>query len=77
MSSATAEVVARQVEAGVDVVSDGEVGKNGYIDYVIDRLTGFSGAVDPAKAFYFHDLLPVPELNYETYKDTRDRKSVV
>ena len=30
-----------QVEAGVDVVNDGEMGKIGYSTYVKDRLTGF------------------------------------
>src|SRR5256885_10999301 len=41
--SALAEVVKKQVDAGVDVVSDGEVGKPGYSNYVKDRLTGFEG----------------------------------
>jgi 5-methyltetrahydropteroyltriglutamate--homocysteine methyltransferase len=41
--SALAEVVQKQVDAGVDVVSDGEVSKPGYSNYVKDRLTGFEG----------------------------------
>ncbi len=40
---AVAEVVRRQVEAGVDVVSDGEQGKLSYSTYVKDRLSGFEG----------------------------------
>ena len=40
---AVAEVVKIQVEAGVDVVSDGEQGKVGYSTYVRHRLTGFEG----------------------------------
>ncbi|MCY4625367.1 MAG: cobalamin-independent methionine synthase II family protein [Chloroflexi bacterium] len=40
---AVAETVRKQVEAGVDVVSDGEQGKIGYSTYVKDRLTGFEG----------------------------------
>jgi len=40
---AVAEVVRQQVEAGVDVVSDGEQGKVGYSTYVRHRLTGFDG----------------------------------
>ncbi len=36
-------IVARQVAAGVDVVSDGELGKPSYATYVAERLTGFSG----------------------------------
>src|SRR5262245_31501028 len=40
---AVAEVVRHQVEAGVDVVNDGEQGKVGYSTYVRHRLTGFDG----------------------------------
>ncbi|MEL6586024.1 MAG: epoxyalkane--coenzyme M transferase, partial [Pseudomonadota bacterium] len=43
MTKATAETVGRQVEAGVDVVSDGETSKISYATYVKDRYTGFAG----------------------------------
>ena len=43
MRGSVAEVVARQVAAGVDVVSDGETSKIGYATYVKDRYDGFSG----------------------------------
>ena len=43
MSSACSETVRRQVEAGVDIVSDGETSKISYATYVKDRYTGFSG----------------------------------
>ena len=38
-----AEIVARQRDAGVDVVSDGEMSKVAYSTYAKDRLTGFEG----------------------------------
>ncbi|HLH64372.1 MAG TPA: cobalamin-independent methionine synthase II family protein [Solirubrobacteraceae bacterium] len=40
---AVREVVARQVQAGVSVVNDGEAGKIGYSTYVKERLDGFGG----------------------------------
>ncbi len=40
---AVAEVVARQVATGVDVVSDGEMSKISYATYIKDRITGFDG----------------------------------
>jgi 5-methyltetrahydropteroyltriglutamate--homocysteine methyltransferase len=43
IASAVREVVGRQVEAGVDVVSDGEMSKITYATYIKDRLTGFAG----------------------------------
>ncbi|MGB1887827.1 MAG: cobalamin-independent methionine synthase II family protein, partial [Paracoccaceae bacterium] len=41
--SAVSETVRRQVEAGVDIVSDGETSKISYATYVKDRYTGFNG----------------------------------
>jgi 5-methyltetrahydropteroyltriglutamate--homocysteine methyltransferase len=42
LSSSVAEVVRRQAEAGVDVVSDGEFGKSiSWSQYVLERLSGF------------------------------------
>lgn len=43
VEAAVMETVRKQVEAGVDIVSDGEMGKIGYSTYVKDRLTGFEG----------------------------------
>ncbi|MEM1302051.1 MAG: cobalamin-independent methionine synthase II family protein, partial [Pseudomonadota bacterium] len=43
MTAAAASTVARQVEAGIDVVSDGETSKISYATYVKDRYTGFDG----------------------------------
>lgn len=43
MAEAVSETVARQVEAGVSIVSDGETSKISYATYVKDRYTGFSG----------------------------------
>jgi len=40
---AVADVVRQQLEAGLDVVNDGEQGKVGYSTYVRHRLTGFGG----------------------------------
>lgn len=40
---AVADAVARQVAAGIDVVSDGEMSKISYATYIKDRITGFDG----------------------------------
>ena len=47
-ADAVNDVVRKQVESGVDVVSDGEMNKISYIGYVSDRLFGIS--VQPAEA---------------------------
>ena len=43
MTGACTETVRRQVDAGIDIVSDGETSKISYATYVKDRYTGFSG----------------------------------
>ncbi|WP_299676669.1 cobalamin-independent methionine synthase II family protein [uncultured Roseobacter sp.] len=43
MTEAVSATVAKQVAAGVGVVSDGETSKISYATYVKDRYTGFSG----------------------------------
>jgi 5-methyltetrahydropteroyltriglutamate--homocysteine methyltransferase len=43
MRDATAAVVRRQRETGIDLPSDGETSKISYATYIKDRLTGFDG----------------------------------
>ena len=43
IAGAVRDVVAKQVAAGVDIVSDGEMSKISYATYIKDRLTGFDG----------------------------------
>jgi 5-methyltetrahydropteroyltriglutamate--homocysteine methyltransferase len=43
ITAAVAAVVHRQVEVGIDIVSDGEMSKISYATYVARRLSGFDG----------------------------------
>jgi 5-methyltetrahydropteroyltriglutamate--homocysteine methyltransferase len=43
ITHAVAEVVQRQVQIGIDIVSDGEMSKISYATYIAERLTGFAG----------------------------------
>lgn len=56
---AVAGVVARQKEAGIDVINDGEQGRTDYTVHVIDRLTGFAGESDVPRG---HGEPEFPEL---------------
>jgi len=38
---AVAEVVKQQAQAGIDIVSDGEYGKQSWSNYILKRITGF------------------------------------
>lgn len=48
IAAAVEDRVARQVEAGIDIVTDGEMSKTSFIDYVKDRLAGFE--IDESKS---------------------------
>lgn len=43
IKDAVNNVIAKQVEAKVDIVSDGEMSKISYATYIKDRITGFDG----------------------------------
>src|SRR5882757_1109590 len=60
------EAVARQVEAGVDVVNDGEWPKPSYATYIKDRLNGFGGA---GNAFVFQDIEDFPRTKARVFAD--------
>ncbi len=60
IGSAVTDVVQRQVDVGIDVVSDGEMSKISYSTYIKDRLSGFDGDTPRRPAL---DLAPYPELS--------------
>ena len=64
--SAVAEVVQKQIEAGVDVVNDGEQSKPSYATYVKDRLHGFDGASHPLQ---YQDLVAFPGMARRVFAD--------
>src|SRR5215468_3302489 len=66
ISAAVAEIVRKQVDAGVAIVNDGEMSKPSYATYVKDRLNGFGGASHPLR---YQDLLEYPELAKRVFGD--------
>jgi 5-methyltetrahydropteroyltriglutamate--homocysteine methyltransferase len=62
MGRAAADLVKRQAECGIDIVSDGETSKISYATYIRHRLTGFEG--DSAR--------PTPQ-DLDDFPEYRDR----
>src|SRR6478735_10201122 len=58
LDGAVAEIVRQQRDAGVEVVSDGELSKPGFSNYINDRFTGFEGRAE----FQADDVAPFPNL---------------
>ena len=61
VKAAVAETVSRQIEAGLDVVSDGEMGKPSFASYVKNRIAGFDGQNPEPRIFT--DRAEFPEWN--------------
>jgi 5-methyltetrahydropteroyltriglutamate--homocysteine methyltransferase len=59
--AAVHDAVRRQIAAGIDVVSDGEMSKPGFAHYVKDRLAGFQGEATP-QPFAPRDLRDFPDV---------------
>jgi 5-methyltetrahydropteroyltriglutamate--homocysteine methyltransferase len=61
VASAVAETVRKQVDAGVDVLNDGEMGRPTYATYVKDRLSGFGGEGSIEDVFKQSTVRQAPE----------------
>jgi 5-methyltetrahydropteroyltriglutamate--homocysteine methyltransferase len=64
--SAVAAVVEKQIEAGIDIVNDGEMSKPSYATYIKDRLHGFGGESRP---LIYQDLVGFPEFARRVFGD--------
>jgi 5-methyltetrahydropteroyltriglutamate--homocysteine methyltransferase len=63
---AVAAIVKKQVEAGIDLVNDGEMSKPSYATYIKDRLNGFGGTSQP---LVYQDLVAFPDLARRVFGD--------
>jgi 5-methyltetrahydropteroyltriglutamate--homocysteine methyltransferase len=59
LDTAVQEVIGKQRENGVDIVSDGELSKPGFSSYVEERFSGFGGG---RSGLQHDDLTPFPNL---------------
>jgi 5-methyltetrahydropteroyltriglutamate--homocysteine methyltransferase len=64
LHTAVADIVRQQVEAGIDIVSDGELGKPSFATYVKNRISGFNGQ-NPERRI-FADRAEFSEWNAQT-----------
>lgn len=66
VKEAVAEMVRKQREAGIDIVSDGEMSKPGFSNYIIQRFTGFG---TERAQFMAADLAEFPGLAQKHFGD--------
>lgn len=75
VKQAVAEVVEHQLAVGLDVVSDGEMSKPGFSNYIGQRLSGFE-ASGPRK-FVATDIAEVPGLGRRAGQSEAQRRMVM
>jgi 5-methyltetrahydropteroyltriglutamate--homocysteine methyltransferase len=56
LAEAVGSIVQSQIDAGVDVINDGEASKPSYATYVTERLDGFGGAGEPLRPKDYDDF---------------------
>ena len=66
ITEAVADVAARQIKAGLDIINDGEMSKPSYATYVKDRLNGFGGT---GNSFMFQDIEAYPNTKSKVFAD--------
>ncbi len=64
---AVGEIVRKQVQTGVDVVYDGEMGNIGYSTYVKDRLSGFGDETTKRASLSAADMAEYPEFTQRAF----------
>lgn len=67
------QIVAQQVETGIDVVCDGEQGKSSFVTYAAERLSGFSPRTGGGEDLWVHsrESIAFPEF-YEAHRKARE-----
>jgi 5-methyltetrahydropteroyltriglutamate--homocysteine methyltransferase len=68
LAQSVAEVVRKQVECGVDIVTDGEFSKPGFFTYVHERLEGFERRPDQKLKLFAQEVAAFPEYYAEYFK---------
>jgi len=68
LSRAVAETVKRQVECGIDIVTDGEFSKPGFFTYIQQRLEGYETRPNQKLILFQQEVEAFPEYYAEYFK---------
>jgi 5-methyltetrahydropteroyltriglutamate--homocysteine methyltransferase len=68
LKTSVAEVVRKQAECGIDIVTDGELSKPGFFTYIRERLEGFESRPDVKIKLFQQEVSAFPEYYAEYFK---------
>jgi 5-methyltetrahydropteroyltriglutamate--homocysteine methyltransferase len=69
ISKAVADSVRKQVECGIDIVTDGEISKPGFFTYIQERLEGFEPRPNQKLLLFQQEVAAFPEYYAQYFKD--------
>ena len=69
ISKAVADSVRKQVDCGIDIVTDGEVSKPGFFTYIQERLEGFESRPKQKMLLFQQEVAAFPEYYAQYFKD--------
>jgi 5-methyltetrahydropteroyltriglutamate--homocysteine methyltransferase len=69
IAKAVADSVRKQVECGIDIVTDGEVSKPGFFTYIQERLEGFEPRPNQKMLLFQQEVAAFPEYYAQYFKD--------
>src|SRR5882672_2466514 len=72
VKNAVAECVRKQVETGIDIVSDGEQSKSGFFSYVRERLEGFEERPHQTRQLFAAEVEAFPEYYKKYFRESRN-----
>ena len=68
ITKAVADSVRKQVDCGIDIVTDGEVSKPGFFTYIQERLEGFESRPNMKRTLFEMEVEAFPEYYEEYFK---------
>src|SRR4051812_10806659 len=69
IAAAVKDCVRRQVECGIDIVTDGEFSKPGFFTYIQDRFEGFESRPNQKFLLFQKEVAAFPEYYAQYFKE--------
>ena len=69
LAKSAANSIAKQVECGIDIVTDGEFSKPGFFTYICERLEGFEARPNQKLQIFEIEVAAFPESYTQYFKE--------
>src|SRR6185312_13159876 len=77
LASSVADCVRKQVDSGIDIVTDGEFSKPGFFTYVRQRLEGFEARPTQKRRMFEREVAAFPEYYEQYFKEAMSGGAII